>query len=157
MRILRSSLSIFDFIRFSWQLSECDRKQRTKLTNKHSYLISTLRRDRFGAASNNYDTIINLTGVTLTQIEKEVLCGGVDFGILPRFNRLDILAEFEFLQQQLSSIPAKSDESAVSCRASLAAEAYRFAESPPDTRSFSLTREHLNTVNEFACRVGKAF
>ena len=72
----------------------------------------------------------------------------MDFGIPPKFNQTDILAEFELLQQQLTAVPAKSDVAAATCRASLAAEAFRFAQSPPDTRSFSLTREHIKLLKE---------
>ena len=96
--------------------SQCDRKQRSKHDTKQTNLVSALRRDRFGACSDDYDTIINLAGITLSQLQKDVLCGGQDFGIPPKFNQTDILAEFELLQQQLSTVPAKSDMAAATCR-----------------------------------------
>ena len=46
-------LGFFDFIRFSWLLSECDRKQRTSLEVKNSRAIARLRQDRFGCRTNN--------------------------------------------------------------------------------------------------------
>ena len=140
----RTHLNTFDFIRFSWLLSGCDCRRRSRLEKKHT----VLRTNRFGTCSDNYETIINLSDITLIQLQKDVLCGGMDFGIPLRFRKTDILAEFELLHQQLSSIPAKSDIAAGSCRALLAAEAFRFAQLPPDTRSFTLSREHMKVINE---------
>ena len=122
----RTHLNTFDFLRFSWLISECDCTQRSRREKRHTGIILALRRDRFGTCSDNFETIINLSDIPLTQLQKDVLCGGMDFGIPPRFRKTDILAEFELLQQQLSSIPSNSDIAAGSCRASLAAESFRF-------------------------------
>ena len=142
-------LGYFDFIRFSWLLSECDRKQRTSLEVKNSRAIARLRQDRFGCRTNNYETIINLANVELTTLQKEVLCRGVDFGVLPRKrDEAEVLAEFELLQRQTATLEPVSKEAAERSRCELAALAREFAAMKPDARNFSLRREHRNALFE---------
>ena len=66
--------------------------------------IKRLRQDRHGIVTNYYSNIINLANVELTTIEKEVLCHGVDFGVPPRISEREILAEFELLQNNVSTL-----------------------------------------------------
>ena len=145
-REARRFLSYFDFFRFSWLLSECDRKQRASLVLKNCESIGRLRQERFGSRQNDYATIINLTDIELTTLQKEVLCRGVNFGVPPKIAEPDVLAEFELLHRQAAEFVPVSKEAAERSRCELAALAREFASTKPDTRHFSLQREHRKTI-----------
>ena len=141
-------LGFFDFIRFSWMISECDRNQRLALKGKYADCIKRLRQDRYGIVTNDYSNIINLANVELTTIEKEVLCRGVDFGVPPRISEPEILAEFELLQNRLDQFCPISKSSADRSKCELASVAHGFAAVKPDTRNFSLKREHRKVLRD---------
>ena len=64
-----------------------------------------------------------MAGVKLSTLEKEVLCRGVDFGVPPRINEPEILAEFELLQQRVIQFTPVSETAAGRSRFDLAAVA----------------------------------
>ena len=66
-------LSFFDFIQFSSLLSSTDQSQRSSLSLKYAKSIRRLRQHKFGAASFNHDFTINMSSVTLSELEKDVL------------------------------------------------------------------------------------
>ena len=145
-RQARAFLSFSDFIRFSRLLSECDRKQRGQLIAKGCRLIRHLRQERFGCQQNDYSTIINLTDIELSTIQKEVLCRGVDFGVPPKVVGPEVLTEFELLYRQATQFEPVSKDAAERSRCQLSAVAREFATTKPDTRSFSLRREHRKAL-----------
>ena len=147
-------LNWFDFIRFSWLVSEIDRKQRSSLIAKYDDSIKRLRQDRYGIHSNDYSTIINLTNIELTTLQKEVLCRGVDFGVPPKIREPEILTEFELLQRQVTDFSAISKSAAARSKSELAAIAQEIAGTKPDLREFSLKREHRNVLKDL--RMNKA-
>ena len=119
----KSILNLYDFIRFSWLISECDCRQRNSLQERYNDSIKRLRQERFGLGTNNYNTLLNLANVELNTLQKEVLCRGVDFGIVPRISEPNILAEFELLQRQASRFVPISKADAERSRYELAAVA----------------------------------
>ena len=74
--VARGFLSVFDFVRFSGLLSKSDRSQRSSLSLKYEAAI-----ERFGKLTFNHDFIINLSSVTLSTIQKDVLSKGTAFCI----------------------------------------------------------------------------
>ena len=54
--------------------------------------------------------IINLAGIELADIEKEVLCRGLKYGIPPKVRREEVEAEFELCYQQLQQLPVQPGE-----------------------------------------------
>ena len=148
-RHAKEFLGLFDFIRFSWLLSECDRKQRASFELKNVGSIARLRQYRFGSRENDYGTIVNLAGIQLSTLQKEVLCRGVDFGIPPgKLSEPEILAEFEILERQVARLQPGSKELVERSRCDLAAVAREYATKKADTRDFSLTREHQKVLTE---------
>ena len=141
-------LNGFDFIRFCWLISECDRKQRSKLEKKYSQTLVRLRQARFGIVEDSFENIINLSDVVLSTLEKEVLCRGVDFGVPSRISEAEVLAEFELLQHQLSQFTPVSRAAADRSKCELAAVAREFAGVRPDLRKFSLTHEHRKVLKD---------
>ena len=104
--------------------------------------LTLLKKERYGSFSVSHDTIINLSDVELTSIQKDVLCRGVDFGIPGRLGKDEILAEFEMFYQKFEHFTSHSKDAMLQFRSSLEALAHDYANKATDTRSFSLGREH---------------
>ena len=141
-------LTFCDFVRFCPLISEIDEKQRKRCLQRDERNISLLKRQRYGSLSVSYDTIINLSDIDLTNIQKDVLCRGVHFGIPGRHNREEVLAEFEVFYQNLIQFVPRSKKAAECCRSSIEAIAHEYANKESDRRSFSLRREHLQALRE---------
>ena len=77
-----------------------------------------------------------MTNIDLSTLQKEVLCRGVDFGILPKISEPDVLAEFELLERQVTQLTPVSKEAAERSRCELAAVAREFATTKLDPREF---------------------
>ena len=80
--------------------------------------------------------------VVLTDIDKELLCCGMHFGVPCRTKCAEVLAEFESLQDRLLDPVPKSDLSISYCASSLSSIAYKYSESRSDVKSCSLKSEN---------------
>ena len=110
-RQARAFLGFYHFVRLSWLLSECDRRQRSSLSRKNQDSIGRLRRNRIGSHQGDYGTIYNFTDMELSTLQKEVLCLGVDFSVPPpNISEPDVLAEFKILQRQTAQLCPASKE-----------------------------------------------
>ena len=147
-REAKTFLSYTDFIRFARLVAECDEKQRTRLLERNQRNVLLLKKQRYGSFSLSHDTIINLSDKELTDIEKDVLSRGVDFGIPWRPRKEEVLAEFEMFYRKLVQFSPQSMDAAVQCRSSLETIAHEYANKDSDTRAFSLDREHLKALKE---------
>ena len=137
-----------DYIRFSRLISEIDEKQRGQLAQRNEKNIVSLKKRRYGSFSVSYDTIVNLSDTELSDIQKDVLCRGVHFGIPGRHTREEVLTEFEVLHQNLQQFVPHSKVAAAQCRSSLEAIAHEYANKECDRKSFSLRREHMQALRE---------
>ena len=146
--VARGFLSVFDFVRFSALLSKSDRSHRSSLSLKYEAAIERLRHHRFGKLTFNHDFIINLSSVTLSTIQKDVLSKGTDFCIPSKLKKEETLAEFELLYQQLCKHQSVSEESLVNCRTELQYLSTKAVSLKPDHSSFSLSKEHLKSLSE---------
>ena len=149
-RQTKELLNTFDFIRFSWLLSECDRKQRIKFTKKYDGTLKFLRKERYGSWQQNYSNIINFSDIELTTPQKDILCRGLNFCVPRQPNKEEVLAEFELFYERLTDAKPEflSKSTDDFCRTSLAEIATRMATSKPDTKDFLLGREHLTALRE---------
>ena len=141
-------LSFFDFVRFSSLLSSTDQSQRSSLSLKYAKSIQRLRQHKCGAASFNHDFIINMSSITLSELEKDVLSKGTDFCLPSRVRKEESLSEFELFYEQLSKLESKSEESMVQCRDELQYLSTKVSSSKPDMSSFSLSKQHLQSLND---------
>ena len=141
-------LTPWDFIRFSRLISEIDEKQRGGLEQRNERNLVLLKKQRYGSFSVSYDTIINLSDIELTDVEKDVLCRGVHFGIPGRQKREEVLAEFEVFHQNLLQFVPRSKTAANQCRSSVEAFAHEYANKECDRKSFSLRKEHMQALRE---------
>ena len=143
----RSFLSAHDFLRFSLLLSENDDIQRIRLIAKYDKTFTWLRKKRYGQVTFNPSSIINMSALELTDVQKELLSRGTDFGIPPSCNNKEIvMTEFELFYRKLLCFSPISEAQLSVCAAKLRAEAEEHSEQLPDRSSFSLSREHLKPV-----------
>ena len=131
-------------------LSENDQKQRIHLITEHDKTYNWLRQKRYGHVTIDPETtIINMTSLELTTLQKELLCCGTDFGIPPKSNKKEvIMTEFELFYRKLLCFRPVSELQQSICAAKIRAEAEEHADALPDRRTFSLKREHLNALHE---------
>ena len=148
LRDAQKFLSYCDYIRFARLLSDCDVKQRKRATEQNKRNLTWLKKGRYGSFCSSHDTVINLSDVQLTTIQKDVLCRGPHFGIPQRTKSEEVLCEFEMFYRSLTHFEPASETTATQCRSSLEALAHDFASKAPDTKTFSLGREHLKALNE---------
>ena len=106
-------------------LSENDQKQRIHLITKHDKTYNWLRQKRYGHVTIDPDTtIINMTSLELTTLQKELLCRGTDFGIPPKSNKKEvIMTEFELFYRKLLRFRPVSESQQSICAAKIRAEA----------------------------------
>ena len=76
------------------------------------------------------------------------MCRAVDFGIPSKTSEPDVLTEFELLLREAPCLRHVSQEAVVRSKCGLEAVAREFAASKPDTREFSLDREHRKLLRE---------
>ena len=141
-------LSTCDYIRFARFVADCDVKQRRKGAQRNQTNLALLKKKRFGSFSVSHETIINLSDVELTNIQKDILCRGPHFGVPLRTKGEPISCEFELLYRNLLEFSPQSKDAATQCRSSLEALAHEYANKRDDIRSFSLGREHMKTLRD---------
>ena len=66
----------------------------------------------------------------------------------PNISELDVFTDFKILQRQTAQLCPTSKEAAERSRCELAAAARGFAGTKPDTRDFSLQREHRKVLKD---------
>ena len=110
--------------------------------------LTVLKQKRYGSFSVSHETIVNLSDMKLTNIQKDILCRGPHFGIPQRAKGEPILCEFELLHRQLLQFTPRSKNAETFCRSSLEKVAYEYANKDDDIRSFSLDREHMKILKE---------
>ena len=121
-----------------------------KQDNKNN--ISWLMKKQLGLADIQHSVLFNLTDKQLSEIETDVLCRGLMYGIPPRLNREQVLAEFELGFQQSQDIPVKSEKESQTCKAKLGAIAEEFAETKVDKTGFHLNKQHMQAIKSLKQR-----
>ena len=148
LRVAQEFLSYHDYIRFARMLSNCDVKQRTRRIKRNQNNLSVLKQRRFGSFSVSTETIVNLSGVELTDVQKSILCRGMHFGVPRNVKSEEILCEFELFYCNLAEFVPHSKNAVAQCRSSLEALAYGYAEKRNGLKAFSLDREHMKVLRE---------
>ena len=141
------ALSFFDWIRFCKFVNRTEERQRSHLRRKKTDEFERLNKEQNGDQRGQHKTIVNLSSVELTDVEKDVLCRGLKFGVPPRLRKEQILAEFELAWQQIpKGTLSKEDE--MECKARLSGTAHRYANSKIDRTGFRLNREHMTAIGQ---------
>ena len=107
-----------------------------------------LLKTQIGFGPLRHSTITNLSSVDLSEVQKNVLCHGLDFGVPRKSSHEEVKAEFEICWQQLKERPAVSDERREECKLTLTSLAHKYANSRLDRTGFPLNKEHLAAPKE---------
>ena len=145
-RICRK-LSFLDKVRFCKLLNKTMERLSTRIIAKNDKTLQWLMKTQQGNGVLRHNTITNLSDFQLTEVQKNVLCRGLNFGIPPRVCKEEVLAEFELYWKQLEEY-ATSDDSRRRCRASLASIAENYANARIDWTGFPLSKEELAVIRE---------
>ena len=153
---VRQFLSFFDWIRFSKMHGETGCRLRKKIHADNWNRLRWLRTKRFGSEELITTSVVNLSSMTLTQTQLEVLSRGPKFGIPPRaICKEEVLSEFEMYFTQVeralleSEIPTSGyAEQLVRFRTRLTDLAQRYTSVKLDHTAFPLGRDHLRAIHE---------
>ena len=141
-------LSFFDRIRFCKLLNKTAGRLLYQTRTKKEKTLRLLIRTQLGLGQLDHSTITNLSSVELTEVQKNVLCRGLNFGVLPKVSKEEVKAEFELGWNQVKDLPAVSEERREECRSTLSSLAHRYANSKVDTSGFPLGKDHLAALRE---------
>ena len=99
------------------------------MRTKKNETLARLRKFQLGPGKLQHSTIIHLAGIELTEVEKDVLCRGLNFTIPPKTANLanEVEAEFELCWEQLSRCVPTSNEKEQDCKAAMAGVARKYA------------------------------
>ena len=147
---VRDQLSFFDGVRFSKLLSQTAARLSKKIETEKNETLQWLIRSQRGSGELDHSTIINLSSVEFSEIQKNVLCRGLNFAIPPRMKNLDVLveAEFELGWQQLNEMMPLTQEKGRECKSTLGHLCQKYANQKLDKTGFPLHREHMEVIGE---------
>ena len=148
LRIVRGKLSFFDDIRFCKLVNVTSSRLEDQTRRKKDRTLHWLLKTQIGLGPLNHDIITNLSSVELTDLQKDILCRGINFGIPRRVSAEEVKAEFEMCWQQLEERPVVSEDRREECRSTFAAMAYKYANAPLDKSGFPLDKEHMEVLRE---------
>ena len=139
-----AGLSFMDRICYCKLVNETAQRLLYRTRTKKDKTIRWLVRTQLGCGQADHATITNLSDVELTDVEKDVLCRGLTFGVPPKkLCKEEIQAEFEFCWGQLTDTPSVSEQRREECRSALASLAHKYANSSVDKSGFVLDKEHM--------------
>ena len=142
-----NKLSFLDRIRFAKLVNITSERLRRQNEMKNDKALQRLIKVQQGQGVLRHSTVFNLADIELTEIEKDVLCRGLNFGIPPRLVREEIEAEFELCWKQLERLPTTNERHA-ECKAAMANEAQKYLNAKVDKTGYSLNKEHLLTIKQ---------
>ena len=144
-------ISLFDRIRFSKLLNQtADRILRETLT-KNDKNLKWLITTQVGQSVLDHSSIINLSDIELSDLEKDILCRGLNFGVLPPRSATSfetIAAEFELCWQQLARLDCASDERRAECKASLVNFAHQYSSAKVDRTGYLFDGRHMMAIRD---------
>ena len=147
------NLEFLDRIKFAKFINRSKCRQLEGIRKKNESTLKWLRKKQHGFVEPEHSCIVNLAGIELADIEKEVLCRGLKYGIPPKVRREEVEAEFELCYQQLQQLPVQPGEDKIqTCKTKLAGIAEDFASTKIDKTGFPLNTGHLKTINELRRR-----
>ena len=144
---IKKELSFFDWLRFCKFINKTTAHQVEQRRQKKEKTFERLNVAQNGDQRIAHEHIVNLAGIELTEVEKDVLCRGLKFGIPPRFQKEDVLAEFELAWHRIPK-ETLTDEKQQECKSRLSGLAQRFVNTRIDRTGFHLTREHLTAIGQ---------
>ena len=141
-----SLLTFLDLLRFSKLLSKTALRLRERTRTSNEKTLKWLRKGQHGSNTLLTTALLNLSDAELSDVEKEVLCRGLKFGIPPTINKEEVLAEFELCWRQLSDMTPLSPDRVPECKAEMTNLAYRYANAGIDRAGFPLEKNHFKAI-----------
>ena len=141
-------LSFFDRIRFGKLVNRTASRLLYRTRTKKDKTLHWLLKTQIGLGQLDHSIITNLSSLELSEIQKNVLCRGLNFGVPPKLCKEEIKAEFELCWNQVKDLPAVSEERLEECKSSLGSLAHRFVNSKVDRVGFPLDKEHLVALKD---------
>ena len=141
-------LSFVDRIRFCKLVNQTSARLLDRTRTKKEKTLYWLVKTQLGLSQVDHSVITNLSSVDLTDVQKNVLCRGLNYGIPPKVSPELIKAEFELCWQQLQDEPASTDERKEETKSTLSSLARRYANSSVDKSGFPLNREHMLALKD---------
>ena len=131
-------LSLIDRIRFAKLVNKTASRLLEQVRNKKDKTLHHLEKTQLGIGEVDHQVITNLSSVELSEVQKNVLARGLNFGIPPKLVEQEVKAEFELCWSQLRDLPAASTERRDECKATLSSLARKYANSKVDRSGFPL-------------------
>ena len=94
---IRKELSFFDQLRFCKLISRTADRLCKQVRRDKNASLQRLRKAQLGQGELDHSVIINLAGIELSDVQKDVLCRGLNFSMPPRTDNIsnEVKAEFE--------------------------------------------------------------
>ena len=143
-----AQLSCMDQLRACKLLNRTTERLQEQVTTKNGKTLKYLIRNQIGEGVLRHSVIFNLANIELTDIEKDVLCRGLNFGVPPRLSQEMIAAEFELCWQQLERTTGALEQRKEECKATLAHLSHQYANTKIDRSGYPLGKEHHQAINE---------
>ena len=143
-------LSFFDRLRYCKLLSHNAARMCYQIRTKKGKTLEWLLHSQVGQGSLDHSTIINLAGIDLSELQKDVLCRGLSFGVPPKVDSVAVEAEFELFWQQLDRSGTTTDEKRRECQAAMAdfGKKYISLSRKPDRTGYPLKGHHLKVISD---------
>ena len=147
---IRKELSFFDQLRFCKLISRTADRLCKQVRRDKNASLQRLRKAQLGQGELDHSVIINLAGIELSDVQKDVLCRGLNFSTPPRTDNIsnEVKAEFELFWGQLSRQQPISYDRQKSCKAVLAGIAEKYTCQKVDKTGFPLRQEHFHAIRQ---------
>ena len=141
-------LSFVDRIRFCKLINRTALRLLHRTRTKKDKTLYWLRKTQLGLGQVDHSTITNLSSIELSEVQKDVLCRGLNFGIPPKLRKEEIKAEFEMCWNQAKDLPAFSEDRRDECKSTLSSLAHKYANASVDKSGFPFDSEHLAALKD---------
>lgn len=141
-------LSFLDRLRFRKFISNVISKEVEQLRKKNDRALERMVGKQHGTNNLKTSVLVNLAKVDLSDLEKEVLCRGLGFGIPSKTSKEEVHAEFELCWQQLDNLEPVSADKKAQCKTAMADYSQQYANAKIDKTGFPLTDNHLKAIKQ---------
>ena len=127
---------------------EYEKKKIIKRHSKKLHVLVSLKRSAEGLEENPNDTIVNLTGQSLSHEQMEVLKLGVRYGLATRPNNFEIMSVAEDVWDQVSRLNNFKEGRYVQDKVKNSLRSFTYNYIDLDLKEFRLSRSQIKTLNE---------
>ena len=126
-------------------------RQHAQLGQKKDKISNFLNTTQNSDLQLNYCNIVNLAGIDLSDVEKDVLCRGLKFGIPLSIRKESIVAVFKLAWLQLPKAGMMKDAE-LQCKVEMASLVHRYSNSKIYYPGFHLSHQHISATKSLKNR-----